>query len=289
MTISNFIIIVAIGVLITSIIFDIIFEKKRLRRYWSRTCTGTEWRKQFPNVTKDSIRAFLECFVDEFAFSSKRRLKFTPDDKIMDVYRAIYPTKGWSDSLELETFSINLEKKYRIDLGSVLTDDLTLGQLFLLATEAEMKPPEEERDADKRAWRLKDIIWWPVDTESEAKQAVFVCFIFTCYYALTWIITALNEFLKQPEYFHSIFFFPAILMLIIWGFFKKRQVAAIAGFSFFFLQTLFSGYRLIIESATSLDLSILCKSAFTAFIFIQGIRGAYSYERLIGGKKPSAY
>lgn len=108
--------------------------KKRLDHYWSRGCSGAEWRRQFPQATKESIREFLECFVEGFAFDNKKRLKFTPNDKIMEVYRALYPTEGWPDALELETFAINLEKKYRFDLASVFTEELTLGQIFKMAT-----------------------------------------------------------------------------------------------------------------------------------------------------------
>jgi len=125
------------------------FEKERrerLEKYWTRSCTGTEWRRRFPNASKDLIRDFLESFVDGFAFSSKKRLKFSPDDKIMDVYSSLYPAEGWPDALELETFSIHLEQDYHLNLTNILTDDLTLGQLFLMATEANPKVINELRD-----------------------------------------------------------------------------------------------------------------------------------------------
>lgn len=109
--------------------------KRRMEHYWSRNCSGPEWRKEFPEATKESIREFLECFVDGFAFNSKNRLKFNPNDKVMEVYRALYPTEGWPDALELETFAINLEKKYHLDLASAFTADLTLGQIFRMAIE----------------------------------------------------------------------------------------------------------------------------------------------------------
>lgn len=110
-------------------------DNSRISQYWTRNCTGSEWRKQFPQASKDAIREFLECFIKGFAFSSKNRLKFNPDDKIMDVYRALYPNEGWPDALELETFSIYLEKKYRLDLASIFNDELTLGQIFKMTTE----------------------------------------------------------------------------------------------------------------------------------------------------------
>lgn len=111
-------------------------RRRRLDRYWTRSGTGSEWRRAFPNASKDSIRDFLESFTNGFAFRKKRRLKFSPDDKIMDIYKALYPSNDWigGDALELEMFSKILEEDYKINLADVLTDDLTLGQLFEMAT-----------------------------------------------------------------------------------------------------------------------------------------------------------
>lgn len=126
-------------------------RKRRLDQYWIRACSGSAWRKNFPDESKDSIREFLECFVNSFAFSSKKRFKFTPHDKIMDVYCALYPSLDWGgDALELETFSINLEQRYKLNLAEVITDDLTLGQLFLMATGAN---PNQKNAPDRKAVR----------------------------------------------------------------------------------------------------------------------------------------
>ena len=74
-------------------------SKRRLQRYWDRLCTGAKWRRRFPNSPKEEIRRFPVAFIDGFAFKSNQRLKFTPDDKVMDVYRALYPSKDWPDAL----------------------------------------------------------------------------------------------------------------------------------------------------------------------------------------------
>ncbi|TGU72436.1 hypothetical protein E4633_09025 [Geomonas terrae] len=136
MTQTELQIIILIVVAIGASIFANLDTKKQLENFWSRGCSGAEWRRQFPQATKESIREFLECFVEGFAFDNKERLKFTPNDKIMEIYRALYPTEGWPDALELETFAINLEKKYRFDLAGVFTEELTLGQIFKMATSA---------------------------------------------------------------------------------------------------------------------------------------------------------
>ena len=64
-------------------------RKRRLRVYWDRACTGIAWRRRFPDVPKEDIRKFLDAFVDGFAFKTSQRLKFVPDDKVMDVYRSL--------------------------------------------------------------------------------------------------------------------------------------------------------------------------------------------------------
>ena len=120
-------------IMLISVAISIPFEikrRRRLNRYWSRSCTGKDWKRRFPEVPKQDIRDFLEVFVDGFAFSSKKRLKFNPDDKVMDVYRALYPSPGWPDTLELETFADNLLKKYKIDLSEIIAEDITFGEIF---------------------------------------------------------------------------------------------------------------------------------------------------------------
>ena len=103
---------------------------KRLRKYWSRSCMGREWRRRFPDSPKEDIRAFLEAFVDGFCFSSRRRLKFGPADKVMDIYGALYPPGSLADSMELGCFAMNLERAYGEDFSDRFTPDTTLGDIF---------------------------------------------------------------------------------------------------------------------------------------------------------------
>lgn len=99
MSTSQLQMIVSIGVILLVLIVMLPYylkRKKLLQKYWLRSCTGKDWKRRFPEVPKGDIRDFLEVFVDAFAFSSKKRLKFNPEDKVMDVYRAIYPHRaGW--------------------------------------------------------------------------------------------------------------------------------------------------------------------------------------------------
>lgn len=106
-------------------------SRRLLSSFWSRSCTGPQWKRRFPDASKEPIREFLEEFVDAFMFKSEKRLKFRPDDKIMDVYRSLYPYSWCADSLEHVFLSIVLEKRYGFDLTeSVMDPNITLGQLF---------------------------------------------------------------------------------------------------------------------------------------------------------------
>ena len=102
--------------------------------YNVRSCMGKEWKKQFPNVSKEIIREFLECFVDGMAFNSNERLKFQPSDEVLKVYQAIYGGKTpLADAMELETFYLNLEKSFQVSpeyLEKAWHEHLTLGELL---------------------------------------------------------------------------------------------------------------------------------------------------------------
>ncbi|MCP4374161.1 MAG: hypothetical protein GY797_39570 [Deltaproteobacteria bacterium] len=93
-------------------------RKKRLNKYWSRSCMGKQWKKRFPTAVNEDIRSRLEDFVDCFAFKRNKKLKFEPDDKVMDIYHTVYleDKLHLGDMLELESFAVDLEKKYGIDL-----------------------------------------------------------------------------------------------------------------------------------------------------------------------------
>ena len=126
-----FFIVVLIGV---SVLINIPFELKSrrlLQRFWSRSCTGRLWKRRFPDASKDSIRDFLELFVDAFALSSDKRLKFGPDDKIIDVYKSLYTLSWWGDALEYEYLCVDLEGRCGFNLTeSIMNDNITLGRLF---------------------------------------------------------------------------------------------------------------------------------------------------------------
>ena len=108
-----------------------VIEHVRLRRFWSRSCTGRLWKRRFPNSSKTEIREFLDLFIHAFGFSRSRRLCFAPDDHVMEIYRTLYPfPKVIADSMELEGFILKARERYGVDLLSRWREDITLGELY---------------------------------------------------------------------------------------------------------------------------------------------------------------
>jgi propanediol dehydratase small subunit len=105
-------------------------SRRLLKRFWSRSCMGRQWKRCFPDESNESIREFLELFADAFAFSSEKRLKFGPDDNVMDVYKSIHTSSWQPDELELEMLACNLEDRYGFDITRINDFDITLGQIF---------------------------------------------------------------------------------------------------------------------------------------------------------------
>ena len=118
--------IIILAILIWAIPFDGTLPKK----YRNRKCMGKNWKKSFPNTANEEIRKFLILFTDAFAFSNKNKLKFEPEDKIMEIYRELYPSKWMADSLEVETLANDLEKEYRINFNEMWHEELSLGEIF---------------------------------------------------------------------------------------------------------------------------------------------------------------
>lgn len=121
---------------VASIAFSISIEKKSriaLKRYWDRTCTGFLWKRRFPKASSESIRQFLNIFVTAFMFPN-RELKFSPDDRILDVYGALYPDRSTPDALEVETLAQLIAKQYGIEIATIWRNDITLGELYANVT-----------------------------------------------------------------------------------------------------------------------------------------------------------
>ena len=108
-------------------------EDQLPKLYKKRNCQGIYWRRKYSEISKDEIDKFLRFFIDAFAFKEKHKCQFKPDDKIMDIYSALYPTKFSKlsgDAMELEELAIFLEDEYKIDFEKIWNEDITLGQIF---------------------------------------------------------------------------------------------------------------------------------------------------------------
>jgi propanediol dehydratase small subunit len=105
--------------------------------YRERHCAGNKWQDEFPAADKREVRRFLSVFAGAFGFRDRDKLKFRPDDRLLDIYNQIYPLKGLPDALELETLSGSLRKQYGIDLENLWSRELTLGELFKIAVKAQ--------------------------------------------------------------------------------------------------------------------------------------------------------
>jgi|GEM_PF-1669006 len=111
-------------------------RRRNLREYWLRRCLGAEWKRQFPDASSEEIRRFLALFADAFLFRSRQRLKFSPSDRVMDIYHAVCPGPLMADSMELETLVGSLREEYGVDLLASWKEDVTLGDIFRLARDA---------------------------------------------------------------------------------------------------------------------------------------------------------
>ncbi len=61
-----------------------------------------ELKRKSSNTPKEDILKFLLLFTDSFAFFSKQKLKFEPGDKILEIFKVLYPSKWMADALEIE-------------------------------------------------------------------------------------------------------------------------------------------------------------------------------------------
>ena len=118
--------IIILAVLVWAIVFDGTLPVK----YRKRTCTGKNWKKAFPDTPKQDIRKFLLLFTDAFAFSPGNKLKFEPEDKVIDIYRELYPSKWMADALEVETLAEDIEREYCVKFNDIWHDNVSLGEMF---------------------------------------------------------------------------------------------------------------------------------------------------------------
>jgi hypothetical protein len=105
-------------------------RREFLQSFWDRTCTGIQWKRRFPDSSASQIREFLDIFVAAFAFPKRRRLSFSPDDEVLQIYRGLYPEKFMADMMELEFLVRDMKTSYGVDVSAFCREDITLGELY---------------------------------------------------------------------------------------------------------------------------------------------------------------
>lgn len=113
-----------------ALVVNVLRERRRLRPFYERGDWRAEWLARFPEVAENEVSEFLEMFVHAFCLRQGSEFAFRPDDRLIDVYRAIYPGPGMADGLEFETFVMSVERRYGVDLGALWREDVTLGEVF---------------------------------------------------------------------------------------------------------------------------------------------------------------
>ena len=119
--------VIFVAICLAAVLF--VAGSQSLRPYLSRGCQGVHWHRAFPDVNTTDIRSFLNIFGNAFCFSDRHALKFSPTDKVMQIYHARNPGGG-VDALELESFAVALQRHYNFNLQRALHSSLTLGELF---------------------------------------------------------------------------------------------------------------------------------------------------------------
>ena len=105
--------------------------RRIMSRFIERGCAGFRWRRLFPDASKTEIRDFLDIVIESFGFKQRWRLCFRPENRVMDVYRTLYPPgRSLADGMELESLVQDLQKRYRVDILGSWREDITLADLF---------------------------------------------------------------------------------------------------------------------------------------------------------------
>ena len=131
--------IVVLALAAAAVAWTVLRSRAGLAPYRDRGCAGAEWRRSFPSASEGDIRAYLECFVDGMAISPRDALKFSPNDRVLDVYRALYGgrTPLLGDHMECETFLEEVGHRFNTSIDDLLNVwhlEVTLGELFAHAT-----------------------------------------------------------------------------------------------------------------------------------------------------------
>jgi hypothetical protein len=98
--------------------------------FGTRGCQGREWKHRFPGTSKHEIRAFIKLLSDFLGITKTDRLKFGPNDTVLDVYRAVSYGKLGADDLQLVEIHLAVEEQTGPLPEGTSIAEMTLGDLF---------------------------------------------------------------------------------------------------------------------------------------------------------------
>lgn len=100
---------------------------RRFRRDLAARGNAREiWQARFPDAMPQADKV-LTLFADAFLLNQDEKEALRPDDAVMDIYKGT--TGPIADSLELETFSMEIEKEFGLDLTEWFDESTTLGEI----------------------------------------------------------------------------------------------------------------------------------------------------------------
>jgi len=98
-------------------------NRKLPEPYYSRLSDPLRWQKIFGDDFRIADQ-FLCMFCDAFMFSEQERYKFEPDDTMMAIYRAVYPSRWTPDALEHSILNDAVEKQFNFTFDPDRLDKL---------------------------------------------------------------------------------------------------------------------------------------------------------------------
>ena len=97
------------------------------RPYRDRTSQRSAWDDRYQHAPPPEMDRVIALICDTFLFHPDNRNKFAPDDRLLDVYRACYPSRWYwpqGDCMEIENILIALDFH-----SDTLHPEISLGDL----------------------------------------------------------------------------------------------------------------------------------------------------------------
>jgi len=107
------------------------------RRFRDRSTQQAAWDDRYQHNSPPEVEHVLDLICDIFAFHPGNRYQFSPEDRLLDIYRACYPSRwAWlqGDCMEIESLMIALDIE-----AAELNPDASLGDLVELTIRGKNK------------------------------------------------------------------------------------------------------------------------------------------------------